>query len=328
MSIIATFAAAALASQPTVPSLAESTAVESDAVSATNADAAAQTIAPDVVEGQADHHKRMTIPVTIEGEGPFNFMIDTGAQATVVTRRLAERLALAPAGRATVVGMAGRKAVDLFALNGLEFAERVFDNIEAPMLEARNIGADGILGLDSLQDLRVMIDFRDNTIAVNDARELGGNRGYEIIVRARHKLGRLIITDAKIDGVKTAVVIDTGAQNSFGNLALKRKMRTRNDDIVTSTDVLGVQLTGNRSIARSVRIQTMQLENMPITFTDSPAFAALNLNKRPALILGMRDLRLLNRIAIDFEKRQVLFDIPKNGKRRSRIPLNFDGSGL
>lgn len=325
MQITTMLAAAALASQPAAPSLAGLTGVEGDAAAATNA----QTpIAPDLVEGQADHHKRMTIPVTIEGEGPFNFMIDTGAQATVVTRRLAEKLALAPAGRATVVGMAGSKAVDLFAVNGLEFAERIFDNIEAPMLEARNIGADGILGLDSLQDLRVMIDFRDNTIAVNDARELGGNKGYEIIVRARHKLGRLIITDAKIDGVKTAVVIDTGAQNSFGNLALKRKMRTRNDDIVTSTDVLGEQLTGNRSIARLVRIQTMQLENMPITFTDSPAFAALNLNQRPALILGMRDLRLLNRIAIDFETRQVLFDIPKSGNRRAPLPTNFDASHL
>lgn len=291
---------------------------------------AANTDAPpaDLVEGQADYHKRMTVPVTIEGEGPFNFMIDTGAQATVVTRGLAEKLALPAAGQATVVGMAGTKSVDLFALNGLEFAARVFDNIEAPMLEARNIGADGILGLDSLQDLRVMIDFRENTIAVNDARELGGNKGYEIIVRARHRLGRLIITDAKIDGVKTAVVIDTGAQGSFGNPALKRKMRARNDDVVTSTDVLGIELTGNRSLAKTVRIQSMQLENMPITFADSPAFKALGLNERPALILGMRDLRLLNRIAIDFEKRQVLFDIPKNGSRRPVMSTGFGASRL
>lgn len=321
-------AAAALTVQPATPPSEPLKPSQTDAAQEASPAANSPTQPADLIVGQADYHKRLTIPVTIEGEGPFNFMIDTGAQATVVTRGLAEKLALPPAGQATVVGMAGTKAVDLIALNGLEFAARVFDNIEAPMLEARNIGADGILGLDSLQDLRVMIDFRENTIAVNDARELGGNKGYEIIVRARHRLGRLIITDAKIDGVKTAVVIDTGAQSSFGNQALKRKMRTREDDMVTSTDVLGAQLTGNRSLARSVRIQSMMLHNMPITFADSPAFEALGLDERPALILGMRDLRLLNRIAIDFEKRQVLFDIPKNGRRRTLMSTGFGASRL
>ncbi|QYU68531.1 retroviral-like aspartic protease family protein [Leptolyngbya sp. 15MV] len=116
-----------------------------------------------MLDATADRYDRMTVPVTIEGQGPFQFMIDTGAQATVVTRQLGDRLGLRPAGRATVVGMASRVPVDLVHLDGLEFAARVIDNLAVPALEARNVGADGILGLDSLQDLRVMIDFRDGT---------------------------------------------------------------------------------------------------------------------------------------------------------------------
>lgn len=273
-------------------------------------------IADLLVKAKVDYHKRMTVPVTIEGKGPFHFMIDTGAQATVVSRGITASLALEPAGKATVVGMGGRKLVDLVRVDGLEFAERTFDNIEAPMLNAADMGADGILGLDSLQDMRVLIDFRANTIAVNDASALGGNRGYEIIVRARHKLGRLIITQADIDGVRTAVILDTGAQGSFGNARLQRRLRARKAVEVNSRDVLGTQITGDLHFAKALQIQGLQLNNLPITFADSPAFAALGLEKRPALILGMRDLRLFDRVAIDFASRRVLFDVPSGAYGR------------
>lgn len=281
------------------------------------------TATSDLVDGKSDYYARMTVPVTIEGEGPFRFMIDTGAEATVVTRGLTDKLGLRPIGSATVVGMASSKNVQLVELNGLEFAQRILDNIEAPLLEARNVGADGILGLDSLQDLRVLIDFRTDTIAVDDAEKLGGNRGYEIVVRARSRLGRLIITEAVIDGVKTSVILDTGAQTSFGNLKLKKRLRSRKRDVVSSTDVNGVQIVGDRHFVKTLKIQGVELQNMPITFADSPAFAALELEKRPALILGMRDLRLFDRIAIDFESRRVLFDLPPGSRKRQLIQDNF-----
>ncbi|MXO89346.1 retroviral-like aspartic protease family protein [Pontixanthobacter aquaemixtae] len=283
----------------------------------------------DIVEGRTDYYDRMTVPVTISGEGPFRFMIDTGAQATVITRGLSEKLKLPTIGSAVVVGMGSREDVELVQLDGLEFADRTLGDIAAPLLEARNVGADGILGLDSLQDMRVMIDFRSQTIAVNDASALGGNSGYEIIVRARRKLGRLIIANATIDGVRTAVVIDTGAQSSFGNLKLQKRLRgARNRVEVSSQDVNGAVIIGKRHYAKRFQIQGLQLNNMPITFAESPAFAALGLSERPAIIMGMRDLRLFNRVAIDFEKRQVLFDLPTGSKNHRGVRQQFQATRL
>ncbi|MFA9201852.1 MAG: aspartyl protease family protein, partial [Cypionkella sp.] len=208
----------------------------------------------EVIASDPDRYSRMTIPVTIEGAGPFRFMIDTGSQATVVSRALRDRLGLPSIGQATVVGMAARKEVELVRLDGLEFASRMFDALHAPLLEAQHIGADGIIGLDSLQDLRVLIDFRGKTIAVDDAAALGGDRGYEIVVRARNKKGRLIITDAEIDGVRTAVVLDTGSQGSMGNTALQRRLRTRKGSPVTSTDVTGATVSGRLDAGRTLQI--------------------------------------------------------------------------
>lgn len=282
----------------------------------------------ETVEGDRDFYHRMTVPVMIDGQGPFDFMVDTGAQATVVSNQLNERMKFRPLGSATVVGMASREEVQLVEVDGLEFAARVFDNLQAPLLEEGNLGADGILGLDSLQDLRVVLDFKHDRMEVADSSVLGGNRGYEIIVRARNRLGRLIITKAKVDGVTTAVIIDTGAQSSMGNLALKKKLRARDRADVIATDVNGNQIKGKLDFIRSLRIGKMQLSNLPIAFHDGPAFAAMGMGDTPALVLGMRDLRLFDRVAIDFARRKVLFDLPPSEQEGFGIRKTWSASRL
>ena len=270
---------------------------------------------PDVIEAQRDRYERITVPVTIEGHGPYRFMVDTGAQATVVTRALSERVGMASLGKATLVAMGSRREVDLVQLNGLEFAGRLFDNLESPLLEGQHIGADGILGLDSLQDMRVLIDFKEGRMHVADAGSLGGSRGYEIVVKARRRLGQMIITNARIDGVKTAVIIDTGAQNSVANFALKKRLRHREGIEVSSTDVNGVKLSGNLGFARKLQISGLELTNVPITYADSPAFAALGMEQEPTIILGMQNLQNFERIAIDFSSQRILFDLPGGAYR-------------
>ncbi|WP_284124445.1 retroviral-like aspartic protease family protein [Parerythrobacter aestuarii] len=269
-----------------------------------------EALTPDLIQAQKDRYERLTVPVTIEGKGPYRFMVDTGAQATAISRNVSDELELPSLGTATLVAMGSRREVDMVQLNGLEFAGRLFDNLESPLLDARHVGADGILGLDSLQDMRVLIDFKEDRMLVADAGSLGGNKGYEIVVKARRRLGQMIITNARIDGVKTAVIIDTGAQNTVGNRALQQKLRSRAETQVLSTDVNGVQVIGNLGFVRKLKIEGMELTNVPISFADSPAFAALGLEDQPTIIMGMRNLQNFERIAIDFSSRRILFDLP------------------
>ena len=274
--------------------------------------AAQATSTEEVLDVSIDRAQKMTIPIVIDGQGPFDFLVDTGAQATVVTQRVIDRLGLQPTGRAMVVGMASREIVETVDLDGLELGERTVDNLNSPLLLSHHISADGILGLDSLQGLRVLIDFREETIAVDDAAALGGNRGYDIVVRARRKLGQLIITRARIDGVRTAVVIDTGAYFSTGNAALRAKLRSRSSHKTTVTDVNGKTIRGDVVYAKELRLDGVRLSQVPITFAEAPPFAALGLSKKPALILGLRDLRGFERVAIDFDRRQIMFDVPRS----------------
>lgn len=266
----------------------------------------------EVLDLDSERYRRLTVPVTIGGEGPFRFMIDTGAQATVVSSQLAERLRLSARNTATLVGMASRRQVETTPVADVGLGRRNFYIRSAPVLDGQHIGdADGILGLDSLQDQRVLLDFEKERISVADAEELGGNRGYEIVVRAREKLGQLIITRAKLDGIKVAVIVDTGAQGSVGNLALLERLRHAQEiGEARMTDVNGQHMTGTVRVADELVIGRASVSNFPIVFADSPPFQGLGLNDEPALILGMAELKLFRRVAIDFKTRRVLFDMP------------------
>jgi predicted aspartyl protease len=284
--------------------------------------AATEASTVDVIKADHDGHGRMTVPVRIGGRGPYDFLIDTGAERTVLARGLAERLGLVPNGRATLMGVAGSLGVDLVDVAEVKLGSRSFYDLSAPLLEGSHIGADGIIGLDGLQNQRVLIDFKRNLIAVDDARALGGNRGYEIIVRARRRGDQLIMTNALVDGVKTDVVIDTGAQNSIGNRALQRALtRKRLSEQTKLTSVTGQQIVADVVIARRIRLGNLDFSQMPVAFADAPPFVRLGLHEKPALLLGMGQLRAFNRVAIDFESKKILFDIPPqdgiamNGKR-------------
>ncbi len=266
--------------------------------------------AAEVLALEQERNRRLTLPVIVDGAGPYAFMIDTGSQATAITHEIRAALALPSAGTATLVGMASRREVDLVDIGRIEFGANSFTNFAAPVLERNNVGADGIIGLDALQDFRVLIDFRNQTIAVEDASERDRSGGFEIVVRARTKLGQLLITDALVEGVRATVIIDTGAQASLANTALRDRVRAKRAQEVLTTDVNGVDLLGELAIVSTLTIEGLALTDVPLTFADTPAFAALGLADKPALSLGMQHLALFDRVAIDFARQRILFDVP------------------
>ena len=276
-------------------------------------DPAAETLAL-----EEERYRRLTLPVRVEGTGPYAFMIDTGSQATAITREIRDIAGLAPAGTATLVGMASRRQVELASVGRIEFGSNSYTNFTAPVLERANVGADGIIGLDALQDFRVLLDFRKATISVEDARAKEGRGGFEIIVRARSRLGQLLITDAVVEGVRATVIIDTGAQASLGNLSLREKIRAARAQEVITTDVNGVVILGEIAVVRTLSIEGLSLRDVPLTFADAPAFAALGLDDEPVLSLGMQHLALFDRVAIDFGRKRIAFDVPADIARAIR----------
>ena len=268
----------------------------------------------EVIDLMTEAYDRLTVPVTIGNHGPYDFMIDTGAQATVVSRELADELGLDDRMMSTLIGMASRREVETAYVRDFALGMRMFDIMAAPLVAQDNIGtANGVLGLDSLQGQRVLLDFDNKTIEVADADTLGGNRGFEIVVRAREKFGQLIITQATLHGIDVAVILGTGTQSSIGNLALERRLRSKRKLAEAQmTDINGAQELTNVRLVRDLRIGRARISTIPLAFVDSPSFDALDLKDEPAILLGMSELKLFRRVAIDFKDKRVLLDLPRN----------------
>lgn len=289
--------------------------------------AASQASEVDLIQTGEDRHQRLTVPVSIGTSGPFEFMVDTGSQHTVLASSLAGTLRIPLGRKAKLTGVAGSEMVDTVELDEIVLGKRSYYSLIAPLLDRADIGADGIIRLDSLQGQRVQFDFRKGLLAVSDAKSLGGSRGYEIVVTARRRSGQLIMTDATIDGVRVQVVIDTGSDTSIGNRALQRALsRQGQNGQLTLRSVTGQEIVADIGFGRGLKIDDVTFANVLIAYADSPHFPLLGLDKKPALFLGMRDLRQLDRVAIDFASRKIFFDVPSASTQHSggrADPLSF-----
>jgi hypothetical protein len=77
--------------------------------------------------------------------------------------------------------------------------------------------------------------------------------------------------------------------------------------------VTGQTVTGELGYPRKLTIGDFDINNLLVAYVDSPVFEVLKLNRRPALLLGMRELRLFKRVAIDFAAHKIYFDLPQMG---------------
>ena len=272
-----------------------------------NPDAEQIAIAKDRVE-------RMTVSVTIADGGPFEFIIDTASQRTILSKEIAGALALDIEDEVTIVALAGTTVVQTVFVPSLTLGKRSYDSLISPTFRTANIGADGVLGLDSLQGQRILFDFVGKHISVEDTnKKLRSHSRREIVVTARRRSGQLIFTNATIAGVKTSIIIDTGGELSIGNKALQKRLRLRPSEIVQTSlvDITGRSIMADYAIAEELLIGRARFGIIPIAFADIAPFKALKLHKKPALFLGMDALRQFDRLAIDFANRKIYFLLPE-----------------
>lgn len=273
-------------------------------------------VPPAVVQTVPTPDDRVTIPIHIGGRGPWNFVIDTGAQRTVISRDLAQRLALTPATPVTVISMTGRTETPTVAIPRLGFGETVVHDIEAPVLEGEHLGAAGLLGLDGLHAKRLTLNFRTGRMQISESRRADRDPDA-IIVEAQRRRGQLILLDSQVNRMKVNIILDTGTTISVGNSALmNRLIRRKRAPILQGTrfiSVTGEEMTGQLGQIGEVRMGGVTLRNIPVLFADAAPFRELGLQDKPALLLGIQALKAFDRVAIDFGRGKVDFLLPDAG---------------
>jgi predicted aspartyl protease len=267
---------------------------------------------------------RLTVPVRVSGYGPFRFLVDTGSDRTAISRQLAGRLGLTSAGNAAVHSITGVTTVSTADLPSVQLTRKPVKVKGAPLLEGVDIGADGIIGVDSLRSQSVLFDFEKQTLSiVPAARATFRGEPDTIVIEAARRNGRLIMTDASADGHSVNVVIDTGAELSIGNDALRRQLvqdgLTGPTQQVQMLSVTGALLTGDVMFVRELNIGGLTLRNLAVVFADAHSFKELKLDREPALLLGMNAIRAFKKVSIDFANRKFRVVLPEESQLDVRL---------
>ena len=279
---------------------------------------------PEVLTSQTDAADRMTVMVRINGAGPFPFLVDTGAERSVVAADLAAELMLPPGGPLIVHGVAGAVTAPSALVGELAVGGRRLRALSLPVLLRTDIGAAGVLGIDALQGQRVELDFARREIRVQYA-SAARVASDEIVITAKSRFGQLVLIDSAYRGAPILVVVDTGAQTSIGNLALRRLIGA--DPVGQGTgraeilSVTGQRAGGDWALVSNVKVGGFTVNRLPVVFADLHSFERWRLTDQPALLLGMDVLRQFEGVAVDFSRREVRFRGLMAAEDRGRTTL-------
>jgi predicted aspartyl protease len=253
----------------------------------------------------------------INGQGPFRFMVDTGANHSAVALRITQALHLNPGSSASVIlnGVTGSALVPTVHVDRLQAGDLVLEQRQLPVLEYVLANADGILGVEGFADKRIVVDFEHDRITIARSRNQRAPFGYvEIPVKLR--FGRLLIIDVAIGRVHAKGVIDTGSEATLGNRALAREIGVRVNPRKPPTEVFGAtqELQHGSSVTiPQISLGGTHIANASVTFGDLYVFRLWELERQPAVLIGMDVLGKLGTLVIDYRRRELQIKLPRTG---------------
>jgi len=247
----------------------------------------------------------------VNGRGPFQFVLDTGANATVISAHLAATLALDIDPTQTVMmnGVTGSALVPTASVASITSEGVGLSEQRLAVSDASGVGTDGVLGVDALRHKAVLVDFNHDRVEVFDA---SSHRPSDELIRlpAKLRLGNLLVVDALVGTHKVKAVVDTGGQRTLGNPALYDMLGYRHEipSREAAADVIGAtnaRQPGERHIVRWVKMGDLRITNLTVTFGDFYIFKLWDLQSQPAIVIGMDMIGTLGIFGVDYLRREV-----------------------
>ena len=268
---------------------------------------------PLLYDGRArtDRIGRLLVPVSINGQGPFRFVLDTGANRTVLTPQLIAHLGLSVSGssRVTMSGVTGSASVPTIAVNRVKVGEVELRDVMLPVAASLSDDTSGTLGVDALPDSRILLDFTTGRIQIRKAHRENLMDGFSRI-RGQCRFERLLVIRATVGRIPVSAVVDTGSQFTLANQALRAKLGFPEKlDPARTTDVIGETLDrqkGERRPVPVVRVGNLQSPTPTLIFGDFYVFKLWRLEAEPAIVIGMDMLGSVDKLVIDYQRCEVL----------------------
>jgi len=282
--------------------------------SAPSAESYAFADAAAIASTRNDRAGRVVAPVMVNGEGPFRFIVDTGANRSVLSERLVTRLGLSINGEGPVHSVYGVAQAPIVAVDTLRYGALALPGGRMPVLGGPVLaGEHGLLGVDGMAGRRLMLDFRRGCIEIipsAGAPRLGARNWTT--ARGQLRFGHLLVVRGRIAGMEINVLIDTGSDTSLVNTALIEAIETRRgrNTFVERAATATETVTLDRAVVLSqLSIGQLEAENVVAFVGDYHIFEVWGLLDEPTILLGMDVISVADAMAIDYGRATVHFRI-------------------
>ncbi len=165
------------------------------------------------------------IEARVNGQGPFRFMVDTGATRTSVFEKTQVQLGLETHGRPqrNISGMITSELRPVVTIDALSFAGVGFKNHDIiiledwPKAESPSEIVDGILGMDVLNNLILTVTHKDNQLKIKSRGEVNPRkvkRWAKFKLTSNPYPGKdfgLMFTNTKLGDLFIPTMLDTGS---------------------------------------------------------------------------------------------------------------------
>jgi predicted aspartyl protease len=260
-----------------------------------------------------DHVGRVVVQATVNGKGPFRFIVDTGATHSTITPELVRVLGLNPAELPAVVlnGITGTTQVSAVTLDTLQTGDLISDAVLVPVVSGPIMaGADGIFGAAGLTEKSLSVDFQHNRVEISGSVQ-AAVRAQALRIHATRATQGLMVLAMQVGGVHALAVIDTGSERTLGNLALRDALneRRRPGTVAQVTSVYGATAQvepGEIWRAPTIIIDSLRINDVQVVYGNFHVFRVWEMQDKPAMIIGMDVLGTVGSLGIDF-KNQVIY---------------------
>jgi len=263
------------------------------------------------------------VETKLNGHGPFQFVIDTGASISVIYEGARAKVGIEPLAniQVHVLGISGSGLFPLGQVAELRVGDELWKNARVALLPdnvPRAMRVDGILGTDFLSQYAVLHSRQDRVLLLYP-RELVSDRSYRgwdrislRNLRVGHGDAAVFVLDMYIDAQHIPAVFDLGAAASLMN----RRAVTALDVPVRRPRAMpefqGV--SGSSEVLAELHVWRMRINNSIwrnriFLVGEFPVFHTLGIDRRPAAIAGA-DLFGERDFIVDFARQRLLVKSP------------------
>jgi predicted aspartyl protease len=213
------------------------------------------------------------LPVHVNGQGPFDFILDTGAGTSLLSSDLLKQLQVKVVGSKEGQSAGGKVSVSLAKVDSLAVAEAQVDDVDVGIVDLSQIGKtigakiDGDLGYNFLRHFRIAIDYRECVIRFDDPKRVenfGRTPLTEIPMRLASPAKPLLLVNVHANGRGPfQFAIDTGTSTTAITPELAKKLGVVSKPIGAGTTA-GAPVDVTAGTLKSFQVGAAKIDKMDV----------------------------------------------------------------